>query len=55
MEVFETGLYENVDIHRGSRAAVLLAEIAYSESNIISPLAVVDETVCFSVDSAVTK
>lgn len=32
-EVFETGLYENVDIHRGSRTSVLLAEIAYSESN----------------------
>ncbi len=29
-EVFETGLYENVDLHRGSRTVVLIAEIAYS-------------------------
>lgn len=30
-EVFETGLYENVDLHRGSRVDVLIAEIVYSE------------------------
>lgn len=30
-EVFETGLYENVDISRGSRYNVMAAEILYSE------------------------
>jgi hypothetical protein len=30
-EVFETGLYENQDITRGSRYSVMAAEIAYSE------------------------
>ena len=30
-EVLETGLYENVDLHRGSTTSVLLAEIAYGK------------------------
>ncbi len=30
-EVFETGLYENVDLHRGSQTTVLVAEIVYGE------------------------
>lgn len=30
-EVFETGLYENQDISRGSRLNVMAAEIFYSE------------------------
>lgn len=31
-EVFETGLYENVDVSRGSRYGVMAAEIVYSKS-----------------------
>lgn len=30
-EVLETGLYENVDLRRGSRTSVLLAEIVFSK------------------------
>lgn len=30
-EVFETGLYENLDLSRGSRFDVMTAEIIYSE------------------------
>ena len=30
-EVLETGLYENVDLGRGSRGSVVAAEIMYSE------------------------
>ena len=30
-EVFQTGLYENIDIHRGSCYSVLAADIAFSE------------------------
>lgn len=30
-EVFETGLYENLDLTRGSRYSVMAAEIIYSE------------------------
>lgn len=30
-EVFETGLYENVDLSKGSRFGVMAAEIIYSE------------------------
>ena len=33
-EVFQTGLYENVDLHRGSRTVVLVAEIAYSKPTV---------------------
>ena len=32
-EVFETGLYENLDLSRGSRYSVMAAEITYSEYN----------------------
>lgn len=31
-EVFETGLYENQDLSRGSSFSVMAAEIVYSES-----------------------
>ena len=30
-EVFETGLYENLDLSRGSRYGVMAAEITFSE------------------------
>lgn len=30
-EVFETGLYENVDLSKGSQFGVMAAEIIYSE------------------------
>ena len=31
-EVFETGLYENIDVSGGSRYGVMAAEIVYSKS-----------------------
>lgn len=53
-EVFETGLYENTDLSRGSNYSVMAAEIGYSKDHIYCLLHRHDASVSAACKKALT-